>query len=285
MVDFKPIILVGAARSGTKLVRDIIAAHPLIDKVPYDINYIWRLGNENVAHDELDIATLTPEVEARIRKQIEGYHKDAPYLIEKTVSNCLRVPYIAAVFPQAKFIHLIRNGLDVIESAHRQWLSPPDWRYIVRKARTFPITSALGYAMSYGQSAVRKWLPGGQHRASGTWGPRYRGIDDDMRLKSVLEVCAIQWACCVRKASDDLDRLPSDSVLTIFYEAFVDNPSAQLDRVSEFLDVDAEHFVEVVRRTNVTEENVGKGAVQLTPDELKQIMPYVKHELRRFRYA
>ena len=67
---YRPIILLGAARSGTKLLRDVIATHPNIGKVPYDINYIWRLGNEFIPHDELEPEQATPIVIQRIRKSI-----------------------------------------------------------------------------------------------------------------------------------------------------------------------------------------------------------------------
>ena len=63
-----PVVLLGAARSGTKLVRDSLALDAHIARVPYDINYVWRFGNEELDHDELDAASLTPGVAARIRE-------------------------------------------------------------------------------------------------------------------------------------------------------------------------------------------------------------------------
>ena len=38
------VIVLGAARSGTKMLRDAIAANNGGFKVPYDINYVWRQG-------------------------------------------------------------------------------------------------------------------------------------------------------------------------------------------------------------------------------------------------
>jgi hypothetical protein len=282
--DFKPIILIGAARSGTKMLRDVVAAHPAVDCVPYDINYVWRIGNEDVQDDELKRETLTAQNVDKIRKLITRYHDGAPFLIEKTVSNCLRVTYVSSVLPEARFIHLVRNGVDVVESAQRQWVAKPDWQYIVRKARTFPLTSAFNYATSYGLNSLRKLFDNGQSK-SGTWGPRYRGIEDDMREKSILEVCAIQWSCCVRMAMVDLGRLPSSDVLTIVYEDFVDNPGEQLARVAAFINVDPAPFLGAVRETGITRENVGKAKHRLTAKELDLIMPYIERELQLLNYA
>ncbi|MDH5508429.1 MAG: sulfotransferase, partial [Anaerolineae bacterium] len=150
----QPVFLIGAARSGTKLLRDIVSQHPDVEKIPYDINYIWRFGNEKLSHDELTPSLLTPQIIKRIRQQFETYHAGRSILIEKTVSNCLRIPFVAAVFPQAKFIHLIRHGEDVVESAYRQWIAPPDWNYIFEKARTFPLLETPGYALRYIINAI-----------------------------------------------------------------------------------------------------------------------------------
>ena len=41
------------------------------------------------------------------------------YLIEKTPSNCFRVGFLAALFPEAKYIQIIRVGRDVAISSMR----------------------------------------------------------------------------------------------------------------------------------------------------------------------
>ena len=189
---YQVLILIGAARSGTKLFRDLVAGHPDVNRVPYDVNYIWRLGNERLGHDELTPELLTPQIQGRIRRGFERYHAGAPCLIEKTVSNCLRVAYVLIVFPEARFIHLVRDGVDVVESVYRQWLAPPDWRYILNKVRTYPLAQAPGYALAYAAGVLQHALRPGQNGTS-TWGPRYDGIDRDVAHKQLLEVCAIQW--------------------------------------------------------------------------------------------
>jgi hypothetical protein len=83
---------------------------------------------------------------------------------------------MAAVFPEAKFIHLIRDGSDVVESIHRQSLTPPDWKYILGKALSFPRTQAFGYGLSYAADTIRKTMSGDRVK-KGSWGPRYQGIE------------------------------------------------------------------------------------------------------------
>ena len=56
-----PIIIIGAARSGTKFLRNVLAAAEGVKAVPYDINYVWRYGAEHSPDDVLDPDELTAE--------------------------------------------------------------------------------------------------------------------------------------------------------------------------------------------------------------------------------
>lgn len=276
---FQTVFVVGAARSGTKLVRDLISEHPEIARIPYDINYIWRLGNEKTPHDELTIEKLTPTIREKIERNFERMGAGAPLLVEKTVSNCLRVPYINAVFPKARYIHLVRDGRDVVESAYRQWQAPTDWHYAFQKARTFPIWQASGYAMNYAKKAVSKLLFGNNHIV-GTWGPRYVGIDEDVKNLQLLEVCAVQWVRSVEKAVRDLNSLPSERVLLIRYEEFVASPIQYLKAIAQFLGVDSlpyegkDHLVQ-----KVSKDNVGKGFRNLSADEQALVLRHIESTL------
>ena len=44
--QLEPIVLIGAARSGTKILRDALATALGVPQVPYDVGYVWRYGNE-----------------------------------------------------------------------------------------------------------------------------------------------------------------------------------------------------------------------------------------------
>jgi hypothetical protein len=271
--DYQPVILIGAARSGTKLIRNTIANHPDVSKIPYDINYIWRYDNEKLPHDEIPSDLLTEKSASKIRAYFEQSRNSKQVLIEKTVSNCLRIPYVHRVFPQAKYIQLIRDGWDVVESSYRQWIAPPDWRYILRKMRAYPLLDAFGYANGYGQNLLRKLLFPHNGKTS-TWGPRYNGIEEDVRSKQLIEVCAIQWGYCVTRAYQDLAKLPADSVYTIQYEEFVNHPSAVLTGIADFLEIDSDPYLSS-QQLGISTGNIGKGRRGLSPEQCNQIRDYI----------
>lgn len=215
-----PIILIGAARSGTKFLRDVIAAGDGTAAVPYDVNYVWRYGNEKHPHDALTVEQLAERNARFIRKALPSLARQSQsdILVEKTVSNTLRVPFVDAVYPEARFVHLIRDGRDVVESAMRQWEAPPDWAALRQKLRDIPLEN-LGYVWWFGMNFLSGLLS--KRQGGKIWGPRYAGIDQDLNQLSLPEICAAQWAHSVERASADLAKLPKSRVHTIYYEDLV----------------------------------------------------------------
>lgn len=275
----QPIILIGAARSGTKLLRDLIATHPAVSSVPYDINYIWRLGNEELPHDELPVTCLTPGLQTRLRRKVaHAAGGKTPYFVEKTVGNCLRVPFVYAVFPEARIVHLVRDGFDVVESVYRQWLAPPDWSYVIRKALSYPLLDAFGYARGYAVGLLWKVLRP-QARRQQVWGPHYDGIDQDVVRRTLMEVCAIQWARCITLATVALVRLPPDQALTVRYEHFVRDPLAHLEQIAAFAGFDPRPY-RSIDLSMVTPAHIGNGIRRLNAIQYSQVEPHIAQATR-----
>ena len=217
----QPIILIGAARSGTKFLRDCLAASPDCAAVPYDINYIWRYGQEGLAHDILVPTSLSRKTQNFIRKTIPKLADAKPgnRIIEKTVSNTLRIPYVNSIYPNAIFVHLIRDGREVTESSMRQWTDPPNTGALLKKLKAMPIQN-IGYVFWYAANIVSGLFAGGR-KGGNIWGPRYPGIKNDAATLSLAEVCAKQWKHCIEKSLEDLAVIDSKRVHTIRYEDFV----------------------------------------------------------------
>lgn len=219
-----PIIIIGAARSGTKFIRDVLASAEGVRAVPYDVNYVWRTGVQSGAHDALNPDQLTAENIKTIKGnlfKLAGL-KQGEVLIEKTVSNSLRVKYVNKVFPNARYVHIIRNGRDTTYSAMRQWVADPDWRSWLEKLRALPLSN-YRYVL---------WLLRNHfdHRLSktnvpGIWGPRFPGIEEMVQKSELVEVCANQWLQSVICASHDLGQLESvhglNRVYSVQYEQLV----------------------------------------------------------------
>lgn len=222
-----PIVIIGAARSGTRILRDVLAAAPGTRAVPYDVNYVWRYCAAE-PDDVLDPAGLSPARRGFIRQTLNNLAgiqsgDTTTRLIEKSVSSGLRIPFVDAVLPNAHFVHLIRDGRDVAESAMRSWRAPPDWRALMTKLRGIPLAN-LDYAAWFVWNTLRGLIAG--RRGGKVWGPRYPGIDVDAGRLSLASVCARQWLESVSRARAGLDRLPPARRTEVRYEDFVRGPDA-----------------------------------------------------------
>ena len=270
-VTFVPII--GAARSGTKMLRDTLAGAINADRVPYDVNYLWRIGNEHRPNDYIPESEADPRVLTDIRGALLRFSTGRPIMVEKTVSNCLRIPYVARVFPGAKFVILTRDGYDIIESSRRQWTARPDWKYVLAKARTFPIAKAPGYALGYLSATVRR-LVGRRTKQPPFWGPRYIGMTADVQSKPLIEVCAIQWLRCMEGIRDGLNALDRQDWIAVRYEDIARNPADSLAKIARFTATDMCPAASAV--SNVRSDRLGVGTKTLSDSEVQLVRPYVE---------
>lgn len=211
-----PLVILGAARSGTSFLRDVLSEAPGLGAVPYDVNYIWRYGHSASSSDEFAIEALTLQKIRYIQthlSQLAHVGKEGR-LLEKTVSNTLRVEYVAEALPDAKFIYIERNGREAATSAMRQWQSKPNWAQWRRKLRTLPFGS-LPYVVWAAKNL------GLGKRNGRIWGPRYSGIEADLKTLAQAEICAKQWRICCERARFDLEKLDQERVFRISYEDLI----------------------------------------------------------------
>src|SRR5699024_12209800 len=115
-----PVVIIGAPRSGTNMLRDVLCSLDHVATWPCDeINYIWRHGNLRYPSDELPPKRATVPVRRYIRRQFDWVMRryGVRYVVEKTCANSLRVPFVDAVVPEAKYVFIRRDGLDAVGSA------------------------------------------------------------------------------------------------------------------------------------------------------------------------
>jgi len=280
----KIIILIGAGRSGTKFVRDILSSAPQVSCIPYDVGYIWRTGVESLSHDELLPEMLTEKNKIYIRKTIlkigRKTNPAANHIIEKSVPNCLRIEYVHKIFPEAKFIHLTRDGRAVTESAMRLWKKPPEKGYLLQKIKYFPFRN-YRYAIKYILNMIKGVLVSG--RGQLTWGPRYDGIDNDVSTKELIDVCAKQWQKCVSSSLGGLAKIPADYVFSIKYEEFIMDPRKVIE-LCQFIGIEDPDSIVSELANKVNKSNLDKWKDLLTKEEKELIEKIQDKELKALNY-
>src|SRR5690606_3286085 len=155
--------------------------------------------------------------------------------VEKTCANTLRVPFVEAVVPEARYIHIVRNGFDIIASARKRWrgeLALPKLPYYLAKARYAPITDLPRYAVSARRNRLAIRL--GRRKHFDSWGPRFTGLDA-LSDRPLDEIVAHQWAACVKASDKAFADIAPDRVFQLRYEDFTRDPAGSLGRITGWL--------------------------------------------------
>ena len=123
MKNLEPVIFViGAGRSGTTILGDVLGRHDEVTKwhEPY---FIWDYYLGNLVDDIREANQLSERDLRFIRKEFEIFlgKSDAKMVVDKSPLNSFKIPFILTVFPNAKWVHIIRDGRDVTLSTYREW--------------------------------------------------------------------------------------------------------------------------------------------------------------------
>ncbi len=238
-MNYTPVIIIGAGRSGTNMLRDILNQLPGFHTWDCDeINPIWRYGNKDYPTDQLPLECLTPGIKKYIRKRFDKLHKatNATHVLEKTCANSLRFDYVHAIFPEAKYIVINRDGRDVAPSAKKRWGAKFELSYTLKKLRYVPLIDLPYYVWKFGWNRVKKIFTNTSRLSF--WGPVYKGLQEDIDNYNLLKVSAIQWKTCALATLRQRKQLAQSHIFDVNYESFVTNPEQNLENLILFLGMD-----------------------------------------------
>lgn len=263
LLPFTPLVIIGAGRSGTNALRNALTCLPDFATWPCDeINPIWRHGNHDWPNDEIPPERATLAVRQSIRSAFQRiwHQKGRPrFIVEKTCANSLRVPFVDAVLPEARYINIVRNGLDTIASAKKRWrgeLEVPGISYYFAKARYSPLSDLPRYAVSALRNRVAIKL--GRQEHFDFWGPRFDGLEVSSGAP-LDEIVARQWAACVNASDTAFAQIDSSRVLNLRYEDFTNDPARHLTSVTSWLNAPSDEEAMAAAASSVHATSVGKG--------------------------
>jgi hypothetical protein len=264
----EPIFIVGAPRSGTSILYSVLRAHRALAHWPGEAHEVWEAEHHPAltgwSSNALGAEDATPATRRRIRRSfylVVGNKR----LIDKTPRNALRVPFVEAVFPDARYVFLTRDGRENVNSLINAWRTP---RY-----RTYRLPEPHS-------------IPG----ADPAWWKfvLYPGWRDD--TAGPLEVvCARQWDACNRSALAAFEAV-GPRMVRVRYEDLVADPVGEVSRVLEALRLDYDHAVKAraeESRTKpvnvVTAPEPGKWRRE-NPEEIERIVPLIESTMKELAY-
>ncbi len=219
----QPVIILGAPRSGTSLLASILAAHPRVTVVG-EPRLVWRYGNDGRS-DQLRPEHATPRVVDHIHRTFAAAIADGSTLVEKTPANALRPHFVDAVFPDARYLHITRDGWGAVPSMRQFWerraggLDAKQAAKLRRRLRE----ARLSQVPFYAGELARRLIPGRtgheRERHTSLYGPRLAGLQDMADELGRLETSALQWRACVDQAASFGRSLPSGRYLEVKLES------------------------------------------------------------------
>jgi len=113
-----PFFIVGSPRSGTSIFDKMISECQDV-AVFSEAIYIWSPGDKDINTDHVKrVIDVSEEDEGRIKGAFGFYQflKGSKIFLNKCPRSSVRIPFIRALFPDAKFIHVYRDGRAVVNS-------------------------------------------------------------------------------------------------------------------------------------------------------------------------
>lgn len=212
----RPVITLSPPRSGSSLLFEALTQLPGVYSVGRESHQVIEgLPALDPANRGFDSGALGPELAGegpRLRERFFAELRDRDQrvpegdtplrMVEKTPKNCLRVPFLDAVFPDACYVVLLRSPRDTLSSLLDGWRSG---RFV-----TYPR------------------LPGWR---GPPWSfllvPGWRALNG----APLWQIVAAQWRGAVEGLLSGLAPVEPQRVVALRYEALVDSPQASLDRL------------------------------------------------------
>ncbi len=296
----KVIFLIGSPRSGTTILENILGCHPDIAEF-YEPYYLWERFFNADKDDVWDGSLLTKTVARDIRREFARFAGKSrkALILDKSPIHAFNIPIIHSIFPEAFWIHLLRDGRDVTLSIRKEWEKrkkivrekdlvaflkttksmldrQPFWRYKLMAItyefkNSFPLTP-------------HRFLNKSRWKGEAGWGPRFSGWEEYLAAHTSLEFNAMQWVKSVEAVRADWNRLPPASKrLELRYEELLADPEKSLASILSFLGypADADFFTTIPR---LKSDNTGKWRVEFSGGEIEMIRPVLTPLLEKTGY-
>lgn len=241
----KPIFILGTGRSGTTILGIMLSMHKQVGFLN-EPKALWHSVNPHedlIGSYTMDEAYYFLDAKDANEKQKKAIHKIFGAYLRTTFSQrvvdkypelIFRIPYVKALFPDAKFLFLVRNGWDTCGSI-KYW------------SERLGKTSEDETHDWWGRDN-RKWnLLVEQVIKKDSYYTDVEKIIDE--VTSHLDMAALEWIATMRQGLRVMEQYP-DSILRVNYEELVLSPETVLTDIRTFCELEDDSvFIEYGKET------------------------------------
>ena len=226
--DVRTAFVIGCGRSGTTLVGEILGHHADV-KYFFEPYHLWAtidptidvLNRHHVGPCKflLDQQHVDAEAKRRFNRLfIDPTHRTGTGLmLEKTPFNAMRIGYLEGLTSGTKFLHLVRDGIDVSRSIDR-----------LSNDKTFRIVGMPELNRWWGRDGC-KWKALSAEGIAAGYYP-----EEVPLLKNYDVMGAYEWLVTLEEIDRWRSRL-GDRLMEMTYDQLTADPRASLKKICEFL--------------------------------------------------
>ncbi len=233
----KPIFVLGTGRSGTTILGVVLSIHREIGFLD-EPKLLWHIaypdedliGSYARGHATYQLgADQANATVSRAMHRLYGFYLAATgsrRVLDKYPELVFRIPFVRAIFPDAKFLFLVRNGWDTVHSIalwserngitkqgerHDWWgVNDRKWQLLVQVAATMPA---------------------------------FAGMSDELgRFSRNTDKAAVEWGVTMHEGLRWMDELP-EQVHCVHYEKLTHHPREILQQISEFCELSSDEML------------------------------------------
>jgi len=242
----KPVFILGTGRSGTTVLGIVLSMHREVGFLN-EPKALWHsiyphedlIGSydHGEARYRLDVAQATSEVRRHAHRLFGAYlvASFSQRVVDKYPELIFRFPFVKAIFPDAKFLFLVRNGWDTCQSIE-------SWSNRLGEQVGSETHDWWGVDRRKWDLLVEQLVP--EHPDLAPYAEEMRG------WSSQADMAAVEWIVTMREGMRLQQQNPND-VMRINYEDLCRSPCVLLDSVTSFLELAQgdELFLRYARQT------------------------------------
>lgn len=267
----KPVFIVGAGRSGTTILGSALSMHRGVGFLN-EPKALWHaiiptedvVGNytKRQARYRLNAQDASEDV-IRSAHRIYGAYLTTTWthrVVDKYPELIFRIPFVQAIFPDARFIMVVRNGWETCAS-------------IARWSEKYG-TTVEGERHDWWGNDRRKWKL--LQKEIITNDPIYHDLCEIVySLERGLDMAAVEWIVTMQEGLRYVESDPS-RILTVRYEELTERPREILSRICEFTELgDDQAFLDYAER--VFRPPISHGKFEMNPVLLELFMKTMKN--------
>ncbi len=247
----KPVFILGTGRSGTTILGVVLSMHrdvgflnepkALWHSIYPEEDLVGNYSRSNNARYRLDTADASPAA-IRFAQRILGFYLVATFsgrVVDKYPELIFRVPFVRAIFPDAKFLFLARNGWDTCHSIEK-WSDrlgqqvrseTHDWWGIDRRKWNLLLNEIIPEHADLAPFAqeMRNWT-------------------------NQTDMAAVEWIVSMREGLALLDKHPRE-VMQVRYETLCSKPQETIKEIIKFMEL-SDNDSQVLRYAESTLQSV-----------------------------